>query len=133
MTNHTDILKQAVLTLRERGSQYGSVEATFDRAAKLASLMLNTDITAYEVAMVHVATKMARLQEARTLDDNYVDAMNYMAIAAQFAPVHAAPEFIASKEQEPVGIMEADIAEIAKRFAPVRPPQSAPDEGPKQD
>lgn len=119
--------------MRERGSQYGSVEATFDRAAKLASLMLNTDITAYEVAMVHVATKMARLQEARTLDDNYIDAMNYMAIAAQFAPVHAAPEFIASKEQEPVGIMEADIAEIAKRFAPVRPPQSAPDEGPKQD
>ena len=133
MTNHTDILKQAVLTLRERGSQYGSVEGTFDRAAKLASLLINTDITAYEVAMIHVATKMARLQEARTLDDNYIDAMNYMAIAAQFAPVHAEPTFSQSQEQEPVGIVEADIAEIAKRFAPARFSQSAPVEEPKQD
>jgi len=133
MTSHTDILKQAVLTLRERGSQYGSVEGTFDRAAKMATLMLNTEITAYEVAMIHVATKMARLQDARTLDDNYIDAMNYMAIAAQFAPVHAEPMFSQSKEQEPIGIVEADIAEIAKRFAPVRFSQSAPVEEPKQD
>jgi hypothetical protein len=133
MTNHTDILKQAVHTLRERGLQYGNVEATFDRTAKLATILLNTEISAYEVVMVHVATKLARLQEARTLDDNYIDAMNYMAMAAQFAPVHSEPKFTVSQEQEPVGIMEADIAEIAKRFAPVRPSQAAPVDTPQQD
>jgi len=133
MTNHKDILTQAIHTLRERGLQYGNVEETFDRTAKLASTLLNTEISAYEVVMIHVATKLARLQEARTLDDNYIDAMNYMAMAAQFAPIHAEPEFSVSKEREPFGIMEADIAEIAKRFAPARPPQSAPVEEPKQD
>jgi hypothetical protein len=109
------------------------VEATFDRTAKLATILLNTEISAYEVVMVHVATKLARLQEARTLDDNYIDAMNYMAMAAQFAPVHSEPKFTVSQEQEPVGIMEADIAEIAKRFAPVRPSQAAPVDTPQQD
>jgi hypothetical protein len=133
MTNHKDILTQAIHTLRERGLQYGSVEETFDRTAKLASTLLNTEISAYEVVMIHVATKLARLQEARTLDDNYIDAMNYMAMAAQFAPVHSRPKFTLSQEQEPIGILEDDIAEIAKRFAPARPPQSAPVEEPKQD
>jgi hypothetical protein len=109
------------------------VEETFDRTAKLASTLLNTEISAYEVVMIHVATKLARLQEARTLDDNYIDAMNYMAMAAQFAPVHSRPTFTLSQEQEPIGILEDDIAEIAKRFAPARPPQSAPVEEPKQD
>ena len=89
----------------------------------MASLMLNTEITAYEIAMIHVATKMARLQEARTLDDNYVDAMNYMAFAAQFAPVHEPPKITQPAYNPPplaVSMVEDDIVEIAKRFAPIK-------------
>jgi hypothetical protein len=73
--------------------------------------------------MVHVATKMARLQESRTLDDNYVDAMNYLAFAAQFAPIHEPPKItqaIYSVPTKATGMVEDDIAEIAKRFAPVK-------------
>jgi len=127
MTNHTDILSQAIHLIRERGLQYGSVEACFDRTAKIATLLLNTEFTAYEIAMVHVATKMARLQESRTLDDNYVDAMNYLAFAAQFAPIHEPPKVtepayrVPTMKVEPTGMVEDDVAEIAKRFAHVKP------------
>jgi len=89
----------------------------------MATLLLNTEITAYEIAMIHVATKMARLQESRTMDDHYVDAMNYMAFAAQFAPIHEPPKVtqpIYSVPGKAVGMVEDDIAEIAKRFAPVK-------------
>jgi len=81
--------------------------------------------------MVHVATKMARLQESRTLDDNYVDAMNYLAFAAQFAPIHEPPKVVEpvfkvpSMKVEPVGMVEDDIAEIAKRFAHVKPEEKS--------
>jgi len=89
----------------------------------MASLLLNTEITAYEIAMIHVATKMARLQESRAMDDHYVDAMNYLAFAAQFAPIHEPPKItqpIYSPPTKTVGMVEDDIAEIAKRFAPVK-------------
>lgn len=89
----------------------------------MASIMLNTEITPYEVTMIHVATKMARLQESRSLDDNYVDAMNYLSFAAQFAPVHETPKVIQpTYNPQPLttGMVEDDIAEIAKRFAPVK-------------
>ena len=141
MTNHTDILSQAIHTLRERGSQYGSVEATFDRAAKLATLMLNTEITAYEIAMMHVATKMARLQESRTLDDNYVDAMNYLAFAAQFAPVHEPPKVTEAVYRVPAAVtmkntdamVEEGVAEIAKMLQNKAASQAAGEDKPKQD
>jgi hypothetical protein len=122
MTNHTEILSQAITTLRERGAQYGNVESTFDRTATLASILLNQEISPYEVSMVMVATKLARLQNARALDDNYIDAMNYLAMAAQFAPTQEPPKITSpSGMQMPI---EADIAEIAKRFAPIMPTQS---------
>lgn len=93
--------------------------------------MLNTEVTPYEVAMIHVATKMARLQESRTVDDHYVDAMNYLAFAAQFAPIHEAPRVVdppykaPTMKDEPTGMVEADIAEIAKRFAPNKPEEQS--------
>ena len=93
--------------MNERGSQYGAVEECFDRIAKLASIILNKEITAYDVAIIQVATKLGRLQEARTLDDNYIDMINYTAFAAQFA-----------KANETQTAMEDDIAEMARKLAP---------------
>lgn len=93
--------------MNERGSQYGAVEECFDRIAQIASIVLNKQITAYDVAMIQVATKLGRLQEARTLDDNYIDMINYTAFAAQFA-----------KRNETPTAMEDDIAEMARKLAP---------------
>lgn len=57
------------------------------------------------------------------MDDNYVDAMNYLAFAAQFAPIHEPPKITQAFYSVPIketGMVEDDIAEIAKRFAPVK-------------
>jgi hypothetical protein len=72
--------------------------------------MINKDITPYDVAMILHCVKMGRLQEARALDDNYVDAINYLAFAAQFAGAQFSTQTI----------VEDDIAAMAKRFAPVK-------------
>lgn len=85
MTKHTEILTSAVMILKERGLQYGPEEACFDRISKLATIVLNKEISPYDVAMIQVCLKLARLQEARTHKDNYVDSINYIAFAAQFA------------------------------------------------
>ena len=85
MTNHKDVLASADAILKQRGEQYGPADTTFDRISIVASVILNKPISAYDVSMIMVALKLARMQEARTYDDNYVDAINYLAFAAQFA------------------------------------------------
>jgi hypothetical protein len=55
-----------------------------------------------------VALKLGRLQEARTLDDNYIDGINYMAFAAQFAKAKTSIETA----------VEDDIVAMAKRLSP---------------
>jgi len=108
MTNHTDILATAVRTLRDRGNQYGPEELCFDRISKLATIILNKEISSYDVSMIMVALKLGRLQEARGLDDNYVDGINYMAFAAQFAKAKTSIETA----------VEDDIIAMAKRLSP---------------
>lgn len=72
--------------MQEREPQYGNAILCFDRIANIATQILNTEITPYDVAMIHVATKLARMVESRDKDDSYIDAINYLAFAAQFAP-----------------------------------------------
>lgn len=110
MTNHTDILKQAANILGDRGRRYGSVEETFERCAKLATIILNKHITLYDVAVIMSAMKLARIPTSPTVDDHYVDGINYLAFASQFST---------SEEQAKVAI-EEDIAAMARKFAPRR-------------
>lgn len=106
--NHLDILKASATTLGDRGRRYGSVEETFDRASKLATIMLDKQITMYDIAIIFHCMKMARLNGARTLDDNYIDGINYLAFAAQFST---------SEEQAKLAL-EEDISAMARKFAP---------------
>lgn len=69
--------------INERGADYGGIEENFDRIAKIASEIIGTPITAYEVAMILVATKLARMSGARDKRDNYLDAINYLAFASE--------------------------------------------------
>ena len=107
VTTYIDILSTAVKTLKDRKAQYGSEELGFDRTSKIATLILNKEISPYDVAMIMVALKLGRLQESRSLDDHYVDGINYMAFAAQF--VNAKPAIDTT--------LEDGIAAIAKRFS----------------
>lgn len=112
MTNHREILKEAASLIAERGREYGPEDACFQRSADLATIVLNKPISKYDVAMILGLNKMARLQESRTKTDHYVDGINYMAFAAQFAAEQSSAEIA----------VEDDIKAMASRLSPgIRP------------
>jgi len=86
---------------------------------------LGKEITVYEVSIIMMAMKLARIPSSPALDDNYVDGINYLAFASQFSTI---------EEQNKCGI-EEDIAAMARKLAPHRfgseMPQIVPAEMPK--
>ena len=110
MTNHLDLLNLAAKTIAERGRQYGPVEASFDRITKLYKLTTGKDITIYEAAMLMHCVKLARISESPSLEDSYVDGINYLAFAAQFVD--------AQKEDHVTAMEDRLTEELAKKFAP---------------
>jgi hypothetical protein len=79
--NPRGILEEADKIIGERGQDYGGIEDNFMRIARLATIILNVQITPYQVAMILHATKLARMAGTRDKHDNYVDAINYIAFA----------------------------------------------------
>lgn len=120
MTNHKDILNLAAQTVAERGHRYGPVEASFDRIIKLFKLTTGRDLSMYEAAMFLTCLKLARMTESPTHDDNYVDGINYLAFAAQFAAVGQTD----TASDDPANNIGA---EIARRFAPSKKSLTTPD------
>jgi hypothetical protein len=106
--NHREALQQAATLISDRGKEYGPEDACFERSAQLASIVLNKAISKYDVAMILGLNKMARLQESRTKEDHYVDAINYLAFAVQFAQQQSSVEVA----------VEDDIKVMATRLAP---------------
>jgi Domain of unknown function (DUF6378) len=110
--DHRDILTGAATVLNNRSQQYGDEYACFDRIAKLASIIINKELTSYDIAMILHATKLGRLQEDRDNPDHYIDGINYMAFGGQFS----------TKTN-----IEDDIARMAAKFAPQRVVQQPTD------
>jgi len=81
MSNPYARLEEAKLLIHERGQDYGGIEENFRRIASLASVMTGGTISPYQVCMVLAATKLARMSGSRDKDDNYLDAINYLAFA----------------------------------------------------
>ena len=75
--NHRDVLTTAASILNERHAQYGAMELCLERAAKISSIITAKWITAYDVALVMHAVKLARLENNRSNPENYVDGINY--------------------------------------------------------
>ena len=111
MMNHKDVLSTAVGVLRDRGVQYGPEDQLFDKISRIATVMLDRVVTPYEVSLIHVATKMARMTADPRKADNYVDGVNYLAFAAQFAGIQTS-----TAEEE-------EIAALARKFAPAPAPE----------
>lgn len=110
MTNHSDILTQAVVTLADKNRRYGNVADTFDRAALIATTILGKHITLYDVSVIMHAMELAKISSVPTEDRHYVDGINFLSLAAQFSQ---------SEEQASVAL-EQDIAAMARKFAPVK-------------
>lgn len=77
------VLHECADLIGERGKDYGGIENNFRKIAEIANLMIGKDMTPYDVAMVLVATKLARMSGSRDKRDNYLDAINYLVFASE--------------------------------------------------
>jgi len=75
------ILTEAAALIDDRGVNYGGIEANFERAAALATLKLNRNISAYDVAIVMESVKDSRRAIAPEHYDSHLDGINYRAFA----------------------------------------------------
>lgn len=80
-----DILTNASDTILERGLTHGSYDLTMLRTAKLWQDYFEREVDPMDVAICMALVKLARIMESRTVDDNWVDAVAYMAIAGELA------------------------------------------------
>lgn len=108
--DYQNTVSKAISLVGERG-RYGDLIDVHEEIAKVSSILLGKDLTKFDIAMIHHATKLVRTKRDRTNVDHYVDGINYLAFASEFG---AASD------------VEADIKEMAARFAPM-PKAPVPD------
>ena len=108
--NHTEVLTNAINILRDRDTKYGPVQEMFERTAKLASIILDRDVTPYEITVILKSLKDARKKYDRLNVEHYSDNINYEAFSYQFAT--AGLDEVAENQI---------AAELAKKLAPVNP------------
>ena len=82
---HKAILGSAAAILHERNEQYGDMSVTINRACDIFDLIVGRSITPYEANMFLHALKLARIRAAPTKKDSYIDGINYLAFAGEFA------------------------------------------------
>ena len=81
-----ELLEQAAnIVTGHRESDYGSPENSFAAIAELWSYWLGVDVTAYDVGMMMILLKVARIREAqgRPTDDSFVDLAGYAACTSE--------------------------------------------------
>jgi len=91
-----DILKAAADLINERGVDYGGIEQNFERAAAIASLKLDKQINAYEVAIILESVKDARRAVSPDHYDSHIDGINYRTFALMLSD--AKPEVPTARE-----------------------------------
>jgi hypothetical protein len=95
-----DVLIGAAKTAEDRNKEYGTVDECFTRIARIASAFFNEEIDEYKIAMILLFVKLGRIGDNKQYEDNYIDGVNYLAFASQFAggsakkqPTPNAPSF----------------------------------------
>lgn len=98
MIDDSEILRTAALPLRvamleqaatltggDRNRAYGDPVENHLHIAQIFKAITGVDLTPRDVALFHVATKLARLSKNEMHQDSYVDAMAYLGIAFECA------------------------------------------------
>lgn len=102
MTGDDDILREAALPLRiscleeaarltggDRNKTYGEPVENMAHIARIFNAITGHSLTARDVAVLHVATKVARLRTSPAHRDSHVDAMAYAGIVYECAVAEA--------------------------------------------
>lgn len=82
---HTEIINGALDVLKPRGAAYGDVRENHEHIASLASTLTKKELSARDIALVLLAVKLGRMTTSPEMADHYVDAINYLAFAGEFA------------------------------------------------
>jgi len=110
--NHADILRSCATKVNELDSSFGPRELVFDRAARIATILLNIELTAYDISIITASLNLAQLQANRADPESYVSAIVNVAFAGQFAEPKTKADDIIDK-----GIAES----IAKSYSYIPP------------
>ena len=81
MTRTEKLFEQVIDTLHSRGADYGHPITNHKRIAELWSAYLGYPIQPNEVAILMCLLKISRQAQDPRVDDNYTDALGYIAIA----------------------------------------------------
>lgn len=83
--HHKQSLINAAKIIDERAQQYGAPDTCFEKIARIATAVTGETYNEYDIALVMHCVKLGRMLENRKYEDNYIDAINYLAFAGQFA------------------------------------------------
>lgn len=82
--NPKSVLDEAKAIISERGDDYGNeIENNFERISALFQFATGHVLTPSDAAIFMVCLKLARIREAPFKRDSYVDAVAYLAFAAE--------------------------------------------------
>ena len=81
MTRTEKLFEQVIDTLHSRGADYGHPITNHKRIAELWSAYLGYPIQPNEVAILMCLLKISRQAQDPRVNDNYTDALGYIAIA----------------------------------------------------
>lgn len=81
---HGEYLKSSAKAIGERRETYGSPKDGFDRAAVIASAILDKPVLPHEIALILHAVKLSRMASSPANSDHYVDGISYLAFAGEF-------------------------------------------------
>jgi len=77
-----ELLQKAIeLTGDDRNEDYGEPVENHEHIARIFNAITGHHLTAADVAMLHVSTKLARMRTSPFKADNYTDCMAYLGIA----------------------------------------------------
>lgn len=80
MKSREDILNEGIkLTTGDRSNDYGSFVSTHEHIAKIYNSITGQSITAQDVCIMHLSTKLARNKTSPLKADNYIDGAVYLA------------------------------------------------------
>lgn len=82
---HSHITNEALKLLAARGAVYGTVRDNHERIARIANEITGQSLLAHDIAMILLAVKLSRIAQSPDHADSYVDAINYLSFAGEFA------------------------------------------------
>ena len=81
--NKIQLLDACKVALNSRGQHYGKVLENHNRIAKIWSIILGSDVTEEQVALMMVGLKVARLIETPDHQDSILDIAGYAAVMSE--------------------------------------------------